>query len=272
MDQDLIADFSDDPNLAGDPLADALGAEDHGTPQGGVDASGAKDPMQDPAVVAAIERIKLEAQNKALSEALDRVGRPQPSQPSQPQYTAEQVKAYNERIVNELSTNPLEFLEKFKQNVMADALAQLQTNANPALATAGDMYVESFLTRATKAMPPKLAEAVAEEFDSPDDPLDRASLVSLPTAQRNATLKRRLEAAVGRVSMRNLGTRTQTTPRGINGGGGSSPAATGTPLQQYARIMGYSDEQARRSLKVSFPHIKEEEAVKMMLAELKESA
>lgn len=277
MDQDLLeVGLLEDDRLPGPEheLGGSLeGAADETTTDAGTKPEPKKvDPLDDPVVKATMERLKAEAQATAYADALTKVG-DRAKQPETPSFTPEQIAKYNDDLVNALASRPLEVFERFEarltQSIIDKVMEQVNATANPALGTLGESVVESFLARQSASLPKRLYDEAVKEFEHEE--IDRQSLLRLKPAERTAALKRHFDAAVGRVAQRSLASRPAGAPRTLTGSGRTgAPAGGNSKLAEYARKMGYTEDQAARSLRASFPRMKQDEALDMMLNELKE--
>lgn len=202
-------------------------------------------------------------------EAADEYGRRSPAvaAPAARVYTDAEMTAMNQKLVEELSTNPLAALQRVRELAKADALAEMQAASSPALGTAGQMVIENFLTRKSKGIEAKWYSMAEKEFHAETSSLDPGALLQLPVAERSKILDRFWQAAMGRVTEQMLSKRGTASPRSIGGAGGASGPSNqgGAPIKRLAAALGYTEMDALRFAKASFPKIADAQAVKLAL-------
>lgn len=227
----------------------------------------ANDPATLKARIAALEAEKATqakdieiAQLRGKLEAAEELGKRQPAAPApQPkQYTEAELAAMNEKLVQELSTNPLAALQRVRELAKADALAEMQAASSPALGTAGQMVIENFLGRMSKLVEPKWYALAEKEFHAETSSLDPAALLQIQPQERAVILKRFWDAAMGRVTATMLAKKQTAAPRGVAGSaGGGGAAAQPQGIKRLATAMGVSEIDAQRWLKASKLTLKE---------------
>lgn len=235
----------------------------------------ANDPGTLKARIAALEAEKITAGKdveiaklRGKLEATEEFGKRAPVReaPAAKVYTQAELDKMNEQLVAELSTNPLAALQRVRDLAKADALAEMQAASSPALGTAGAMVIENFLTRMSKSIEPKWYALAEKEFHAETSSLDPAGLLQLPVTDRNVILKRFWDAALGRVTATMLSRKQTAAPRNMGGGsGGGGGANQPGGIKKLAQSLGYTELEAQRYVKASFPNLTPAEGVKAML-------
>ena len=207
------------------------------------------------AVIAALNARLAKAEAQAEAAALMH----KPAPPVAKQYSAEELAAMNEKLVNELATNPLAALQRVRDLAKADALAELQSTASPALAAAGGMVLETFLGKQEKAMQPKWYKAAEAKFHAATAGLDVGQLVALSASDRNTILTRFWNAAVGEVTVEQLSKPKAAQPQRLAGGGGAGGGGSAAPagIKKLAAALGCNEIEAQKWLKSAKLTLKE---------------